>query len=157
MSGGLRRRRQGSGPPREPRPDMTPMIDVVFLLVIFFTLVSEFERMEIESVTLPYAVEAVEEPPRAPNRLVVNVAADGQVAVMRRSLDREELGRFVAARAAAAGADKDGFSALHVKVRADAACQYGHVLGVMESCVDASVWHLSFAVQPTEDEADLVY
>jgi len=33
--------------------NMTPMIDIVFQLIIFFLLTSQFQQLEIEDVTLP--------------------------------------------------------------------------------------------------------
>lgn len=38
--------------------DMTPMIDIVFNLIIFFMLVSQFYQMEVEPVKLPPAAKA---------------------------------------------------------------------------------------------------
>ena len=38
--------------------NMTPMIDIIFNLIIFFMLVSQFQQLEIEDVTLPVAEAA---------------------------------------------------------------------------------------------------
>ena len=38
--------------------NMTPMIDIVFNLIIFFMLVSTFTKMQVEKVELPPAVKA---------------------------------------------------------------------------------------------------
>ena len=45
----------------DPGFNMTPMIDVVFQLLIFFMLVTEVAAMEIERAYLPIATEAVED------------------------------------------------------------------------------------------------
>ena len=48
----------------EAEMDMTPMIDVVFLLIIFFVLVIDLSQRELEDLILPKATYAVldEEP-----------------------------------------------------------------------------------------------
>ncbi len=53
--------------------DMTPMIDCVFLLLIFFMLISEITQADLEQMKLPEAqmAQADEKPPK--DRLVVNI------------------------------------------------------------------------------------
>jgi len=46
---------RGSG---EVSFNMTPMIDIIFNLVIFFMLISQFQQLEIEDVVLPIAEAA---------------------------------------------------------------------------------------------------
>ena len=60
--------------------DMTPMIDIVFLLIIFFMLVTELSKLDIEEVVLPIADTArVEEPQAESRQITLNVAlADGE-------------------------------------------------------------------------------
>ena len=54
--------------------DMTPMIDVVFLLIIFFMIVSQFSNLQVEELTLPYSAFPDEEKEEEdPNILVLNV------------------------------------------------------------------------------------
>ena len=57
--------------------DMNPMIDCVFLLMIFFVLVIDLSQKDLEDLILPKAEEAVpdENPPE--NRPVINIAQDG--------------------------------------------------------------------------------
>ena len=54
----LARRKANRHIPKEAKMDMTPMIDVVFLLIIFFMVVTELVRLEIEPVTLPWFLSA---------------------------------------------------------------------------------------------------
>ena len=60
----------------DPGFNMTPMIDVVFQLLIFFMLVTEVAAMEIERVYLPIATEAVEDDQPDKDRLIINVVHD---------------------------------------------------------------------------------
>ncbi|HEX6811822.1 MAG TPA: biopolymer transporter ExbD [Planctomycetota bacterium] len=64
--------------------DMTPMIDCVFLLMIFFVLVIDLGQQNLEDLVLPRAVYRVpdDEPPK--NRPVVNVLQNGTVVYRQR-------------------------------------------------------------------------
>jgi biopolymer transport protein ExbD len=59
--------------------DMTPMIDCVFLLMIFFVLVIDLSQQDLEDLILPKATyqEPDEKPPE--NRPVLNILQDGSV------------------------------------------------------------------------------
>ena len=59
--------------------DMTPMIDCVFLLMIFFVLVIDLSQKNLEDLILPQAVymEPDEEPPEG--RPIINVLQNGTV------------------------------------------------------------------------------
>lgn len=59
--------------------DMTPMIDCVFLLIIFFVLVIDLSQKNLEDLILPVAKYAVpdEDPPDI--RPIINVAQDGRM------------------------------------------------------------------------------
>jgi len=59
--------------------DMTPMIDCVFLLMIFFVLVIDLSQKNLEDLILPRAVflEADDKPPE--NRPILNVLQNGTV------------------------------------------------------------------------------
>ena len=42
----------------EPKLDLTPMIDIIFNLIIFFMIVSDFSALTVEDLQLAYADEA---------------------------------------------------------------------------------------------------
>lgn len=66
----------------EEQMDMTPMIDVVFLLIIFFMLISDMTQQDLEILTLPKAVSAVPDEPNVKDfRPVINVRQDGVMVV----------------------------------------------------------------------------
>lgn len=54
--------------------DMTPMIDIVFQLIIFFMLITDLANTQLERVTLPKASEVKEDKQPPKDRLVVNLA-----------------------------------------------------------------------------------
>ena len=64
---------------RKAEMDMTPMIDCVFLLMIFFVLVIDLSQQSLEDLILPKAQFASpdENPPAV--RPIVNIVQDGRV------------------------------------------------------------------------------
>jgi biopolymer transport protein ExbD len=64
--------------------DMTPMIDMVFQLIIFFMLITDLSQRELEELQLPEAHAAVEDKPDPKvARPIVNVPQNGRVIVSR--------------------------------------------------------------------------
>lgn len=63
----------------EMNMDMTPMIDCVFLLMIFFVLVIDLSQQDLEDLILPKAEfqEPDDSPPKV--RPIVNITQDGKV------------------------------------------------------------------------------
>ena len=62
--------------------DLTPMIDCVFQLILFFMLVTDMNRHELEEIYLPTAAQALADKPEAVEvRPVVNIATDGTIRI----------------------------------------------------------------------------
>jgi hypothetical protein len=63
----------------DAKMDMTPMIDCVFLLMIFFVLVIDLSQQELEDLILPKAIET--EPDDSPPliRPIVNIMQSGDI------------------------------------------------------------------------------
>jgi hypothetical protein len=85
----------------EEKMDMTPMIDVVFLLIIFFMLISDMTQQDLEILTLPKAISAVPDEPDVKDfRPVVNVRQTGTMVVKKEEVfvsqgeggDEDEMG-----------------------------------------------------------------
>jgi len=124
---------------------MTPMIDIVFLLIIFFMCVTEMSKLEIESLTLPEAMMGSPEAGRP--RLTVNVMEDGSCRVAGKLYKPKALERLIAVRALG-DVDSNGVPKLAIRIRADAGVAYKYVQRVMLGCQKAKVWQLSFGVAP---------
>lgn len=76
--------------------NLTPLIDVVFLLLIFFMVSTTFETRQALELTLPEAVSGVAAEP-SPVTLVVT--AEGAYRLGGHELDSASLGRALAAEA----------------------------------------------------------
>ena len=136
---------------RAPKPDLpgfqlTPMLDVVFLLLCFFVTTSVYSQWENEvEIQLPSADSSVE-PNRLPGEIIVNVAKNGDIRVNGRTLSPEELGEKCRALAAA-------FPGNPVVVRGDRDARYADVIRVVDICSQNDVYAINFAVGRREDEA----
>jgi biopolymer transport protein ExbD len=117
---------------------LTPMIDVVFLLLCFFVTSQIFAQWEAEiDITLPTA-QTSEAPQRLPGEIIINIRANGEVVVNSRVLDGEALGAMLARLAKM-------FPGQPVLIRADKAAAFEHVIAVLDRCRQADIWNISFA------------
>lgn len=76
------------------RVEITPMIDVVFLLIIFFMTTAQFARMTRAEVELPKQAGEQREEPEAEG-IVINITADGQIIVSNDTVTIDELEQLV--------------------------------------------------------------
>jgi biopolymer transport protein ExbD len=126
--------------------NLTPMIDVVFLLLIFFMVATSFLDPEREiDVDLPTAdsAGAVERPP---DEIVITVRADGAVLVQGEARDRDAL---LALLRTAAQHDPD----TPVTIRGDRSARHEAVVGVMDACGTAGLYNLSVGTISAEPGA----
>ena len=125
--------------------NMTPMIDVVFLLIIFFLVSSHLARQESQlDLDLPSATTGLRPSEDAARRIVVNVLGsprDGRrILLGGRLLDRRELARMI--RYEKKRAEED----LEVRIRSDRHVPYRDIEPVMLTCARSGVWNVTFAV-----------
>ncbi len=78
----------------DDRPDLTPMIDCVFLLLLFFIVTSTFSEQTLFDVVLPKAAAAVKADTAQSTTLTI--AADGRMAVGTDFLTDDTLYRHLA-------------------------------------------------------------
>ena len=124
-------------------PNLTPMIDVVFLLLIFFMVTTTFLDPEREiDVELPTA-ESGTEPERLPDELIVNVDEDGSIVLEGRTLAFEEL---VSTLKSAAMNDPD----TPVTIRGHRRADHQHVVRVMDACGIAGLSNLAVGTSTEE-------
>jgi biopolymer transport protein ExbD len=64
--------------------DMTPMIDVVFLLIIFFMIITDLTQQDLEDLQLPAAMAAIEDKPDPKVvRPIINIPQSGRMIAKR--------------------------------------------------------------------------
>lgn len=124
----------------QPSLNLTPMIDIVFLLIIFFmvgTKFSELERkigLEVPSVADSGALTA------APAKRVVNVYRDGSLTLDRTPVTIEQLTDTLSAA-------QRQYSDLGVLIRGDATGQFQRVAEVLNACKQAGIVELGISVR----------
>lgn len=124
--------------PQHPGIQLAPLVDVLLLLLIFFLLTWNAARNENElDVKVPKASSAKEK--TAPiGDVVVNVKADGNVVVNRRTLSGPELTDLLKSLV-----QLDAEQA--VVIRGDETGAYKNVVGVLNICSEAGVTNVAFA------------
>jgi biopolymer transport protein ExbD len=129
---------------RPPVMNMTSMIDVVFLLVIFFMIVTDISQQELEALKLPRADMAEKDQHPQERRMVININREGHFIVRRR--DEGEVGDCLdrirvqlSLEADAAGRGSDGASKKPVLIRADEGTEFSHIQKVMQLCGEERV------------------
>ena len=153
--------------------NMTPMIDITFLLVVFFMLTIDLSTKEFLPVELPFATEGhedKEDPEEDVKRFVINLTGDGLVNFkgMEFSLSSEDPGEADDALQALKDAlrrmhdgqatwiEPDGASKVPVMVHADWGAKWKYVQWIMQACADPAIkiYKIQFAVKkpPTEEE-----
>ena len=107
---------------------LTPLIDVVFLLLIFFLVTSEFEEEESRlDIVLPTATSAVPMTGQ-PQEVVIDVDREGVIYLRGRETSLEELESMLKA---AADRNPGKQSAI---IRADRETAFQPVVSVMDVC-----------------------
>lgn len=125
---------------RSAGPDLTPMIDVIFQLLIFFLLTS-FLIIPAVNVALPHSRSPEATPPAA---LTLTVRRDGSLLLAGQEVAVEELPSLVSAALA-------GRSEAAIVVQADRGVAFGRVVEVMEAARSGGASDISFLVQPAAE------
>ena len=132
--------------------NMTPMIDVVFLLIIFFLVSSHLQKQEAHAeLDLPSA-ETGNENIQTDNRtLTVNISsrqANFQIAFGARIVPPSKLVSQLR------GELKRAKGKLEVRIRGDRTIPYRVVEPILASCAELNIWNVQFAVIRPADDGD---
>ena len=124
--------------------NLTPLIDIVFLLVIFFLVASHAARTEsTEPVELPLASEVDDGQAEVPRRLVVTVTADQVLHVGGRIVTLDQVADLLAE----AETEKQD-AAYEVRIRGDRRVPFHVVEPLMIACAQAGITRIGYAVLP---------
>jgi biopolymer transport protein ExbD len=121
-----------------PQFQVTPMIDVVFLLLCFFITTAVFSQWEYAvDIVLPTASSG-QIPDRLPGEVIVNVNRAGVITINSNVLTPEDLINRLTRLARL-------FPGQPIVVRADRETAYHQVMTVVDACRQADIWNISFA------------
>lgn len=122
----------------EPNLNLTPMIDIVFLLIIFFMVGTQFTQREREfEIKLPTATDA-QPLTSLPDEIVVNVRQDGTIVVRGEERSLEELENLLAEA-------RSNYADQAVVLRGAGDGPYQHVMDVLSVCRRAEIRNISLA------------
>ncbi|MBQ2380577.1 MAG: biopolymer transporter ExbD [Akkermansia sp.] len=124
---------------------LAPMLDVVFLLLIFFVVTQKFILNEQDlKVKVPTAPKTTEEASRAIKEIIINAReeADGTLVV---TIDREVFSLEQLENRLRRQVRLD--EALPVRIRGDAEMRWQKVADVISTCTKAGVYNVSFSKQ----------
>jgi len=148
--------------------DMTPMIDVVFNLLIFFMVVTDLTHKDLADLTLPLASQAVEDKADDPDgRIILNVDKFGQIHFHGQTVNLDELKAALKNEKAAydqkmKNQGKSGLedlpggvkaSKLFVLLRADKDTPWQHVQWLMTIMAEVGLYKMQFACKRYVDKS----
>ena len=127
--------------PRKPREpvdiNLAPLIDVVFILLLFFVVTTTFTRETQLKVDLPEAVSGT--PPEVTKTpLEILVGVDGSFALNGKSLSKNDLASLMEALRLESGGDKS----LPVMLSADGKAPHQAVVTAMDAASKLGFAHL---------------
>ena len=148
----------------EMEMNMTPMIDVVFLLIIFFMIITDLTQQDLEELQLPKARSAVEDKPDIEVvRPIINIPQSGRMIYKRRALydpeidgeNMQGLEHFLADQAGRMP-KKDKLPDNPLMIRADRGTEFKYIQRVMETCglEDVRIWKLELGAAQEEKDKE---
>ncbi len=132
-----------------PTLNLTSMIDVLFLLIIFFMVGTKFVESERQIELKVPQVKPGGALTAAPEKKVVNVYHDGQITLDHKDVTLEELTTRLAAA-------RGQYKALGVMVRGDGAATFQRIASVLNACKQAGVADLAISVEMAGTEKNHV-
>mgnify|MGYP001031846902 CR=1 FL=1 len=126
---------------------LTSLIDLLFILLIFFMTASMYAQFEAElNVQVPVSTESVEAA-REPTEIIVNVTKDGKFVVNQIERSVAELNDILKTIA-------DVYKGSHIILRGDKETAWRNMVKVLDACKGADIWNVSFSVLPEETPAE---
>ena len=132
--------------PNQLRPsgvslNLTPMIDVVFLLIIFFIVSSNLAQQDVAmELELPSAESGDRIKESDTRTIMLNVPQAGTMLLGTEPVDAAQLRAVLVHERRSS--DKD----IEVRIRTNKDVPYGVVEPILVLCAESGVWNVSFAV-----------
>ena len=118
-------------------PDLTPMIDSVFLLIVFFMTVAKMQVQELVEIDVPIAANAVVPEDRS-SRVVITIQNDGSLFFGAQPIAVEDMTAFVQQA-------RETSPRIKVYIRADARVPFKEVRKLFAAAAAGGVPNVIFA------------
>ena len=119
-------------------PDITPLLDVVFILLLFFVVTTTFTRETQLKVDLPEAVSGTPPEQTELKQVEVLIAADGAYSVNGKALLESNLSNLMAA----LQKESEGDNSLPLIISADGKTPHQAVITAMDAAGKLGFAHL---------------
>jgi len=123
----------------EVKLNMTPMIDIVFQLIIFFVIAAEMEKHAFDqSIMLAFSPDGPAIEQRDPRTITIDINDQGGVAIAMTRMNLSTLTAVLRQTVAAYGASTP------VHIRGDRNTDHEFIRRVLDACGEAGIWRVSF-------------
>ena len=126
--------------------DITPLIDVVFLLLIFFMVSTTFEHNSEINITLPSSSKSVTE--KKPNAVNVSLDAQGNIYINGEVISNGQIETIKMALSDALV----GLKEPPIIINADSNATHQSVVRIMDAASQLGLVKITFATQDIKDE-----
>ena len=123
-------------------PDLTPMIDIVFLLIVFFMTVASLQVKELIPITVPVA-ETASLPEDRSNRIVLTLKEDGSIFYGSQVIEIDEITPLIFG-------IKQINQDTKLYIRADAKVSFKEVRQVFSAAAEGGVLNVIFATYQSD-------
>lgn len=124
-----------------PAINLTPMLDVVFNLIIFFMVGSTLVDAEKSVAVKVPEVKHSQNLSAVPDKRIVNVYKSGQIALDSRDVSLDQL-------VAQLGSDRRQNPEMSITIRGDGESNFQHVASVLAGCRSAGIRDIAISVRP---------
>ena len=122
---------------------MTPMIDIMFLLLCFFLVVYVYSQMERHiEIKLPVASNSTQQP-REVTEIIFNLDREGTIYINEQSKSIAEVEKFL-------NQIKDS-GGTRIIINADQKTDHGKVVEIMDLCKGSGIENIAIATLPKEE------
>ena len=129
---------------------MAPMVDVMFLLLIFFMVASIYAQWENRVGIKVPKVDTGVNAKRLPDEIIVNIDEEGKFFINNVEQSVKQLHEILEEVAEVFAKNPNQIPS--VIIRADAKTDHEHVMEVMDVCRKTGITQISFATQKEEEK-----
>lgn len=126
---------------KRPTVDITPMVDAVFLLLIFFMVTTTFSSVSGIKLNLPEA--KTKEIQEEPKQVLVTVDREGRLFVKGEAVEPADLGKRMLNAV-------EGNPERVIVIQADRETQHGTVVTILDTARQLGLSRLAIAAKPEE-------
>lgn len=143
-------RRLKKKPQDKPEIPIAPLIDAVFLLLIYFMVTSSLEKQEADiSFELPGTVEQ-EEPIELPDEQIIEIREDGQIVVNEYNYDSPKSNRLIELQAMLTRLQESSLAnktVTQVTIAPDPKTRHARIIRVMDAVAAAGITGVNFSLE----------